>query len=31
VTFVQDPVDMPFGRWALLEDGQGNRFPMTVR
>lgn len=31
VTFVTDPVDMPFGRWALFEDGQGNRFPLTVR
>ena len=31
VTFVQDPVDLPFGRWALLEDGQGNRFPLIQR
>jgi predicted enzyme related to lactoylglutathione lyase len=31
VTFVQEPVDMPFGRWALFEDGQGNRFPLMRR
>lgn len=30
VVFVQEPVDMPFGRWALFEDGQGNRFPLTA-
>lgn len=30
VTFVQEPVDLPFGRWALFEDGQGNRFPLTA-
>lgn len=31
VSFVQEPVDMPFGRWALFDDGQGNRFPLTVK
>jgi len=31
VRFTQEPVDLPFGRWALLEDGQGNRFPLTAR
>ena len=31
VAFVQEPVDMPFGRWAWFEDGQGNRFPLTPR
>jgi len=29
VTFAQEPVDMPFGRWSLFEDTEGNRFPLT--
>jgi predicted enzyme related to lactoylglutathione lyase len=28
VRFVQEPIDMPFGRWALFEDTEGNRFPL---
>ncbi|RGE19092.1 VOC family protein [Leucobacter sp. wl10] len=28
VEFVQEPVDLPFGRWALFTDGQGNRFAL---
>jgi predicted enzyme related to lactoylglutathione lyase len=31
VGLVQEPVDMPFGRWAMFEDGEGNRFPLTAR
>jgi predicted enzyme related to lactoylglutathione lyase len=31
VIFVQEPVDMPFGRWAMFVDSEGNRFPLTVR
>ncbi|MDR7299825.1 VOC family protein [Haloactinomyces albus] len=31
VNFVQEPTDLFFGRWALFEDGQGNRFPLSVR
>jgi predicted enzyme related to lactoylglutathione lyase len=31
VTFTQDPVDMPFGRWSLFQDDEGNRFPLTTR
>jgi predicted enzyme related to lactoylglutathione lyase len=31
VVFVQEPVDMPFGRWALMEDTEGNRFPLLAR
>ncbi len=31
VSLVQEPVDMPFGRWAMFEDGEGNRFPLTAR
>lgn len=27
VAFAQEPVDKPFGRWSLLEDTEGNRFP----
>ncbi|GAA4608235.1 putative enzyme related to lactoylglutathione lyase [Actinoplanes octamycinicus] len=30
VSFVQEPIDMPFGRWALLEDSEGNRFPLLA-
>ena len=30
VVFVQEPIDMPFGRWALMEDTEGNRFPLLV-
>jgi predicted enzyme related to lactoylglutathione lyase len=30
VTFPQEPIDMPFGRWALLEDSEGNRFPLLA-
>ncbi|MEU4626496.1 VOC family protein [Actinoplanes sp. NPDC023801] len=30
VRFPQEPVDMPFGRWALLEDTEGNRFPLLA-
>ncbi|WGW12356.1 VOC family protein [Saxibacter everestensis] len=31
VRFVQEPIDMPFGRWSLFEDTEGNRFPLTAR
>ena len=31
VTFTQDPVDMPFGRWSLFQDDEGNRFPLTTQ
>jgi predicted enzyme related to lactoylglutathione lyase len=31
VRFVQEPVDMPFGRWALFEDTEGNRFPLMSK
>lgn len=31
VSFVQEPTDMPFGRWALFEDGEGNRFPLSPK
>ncbi|MBM0207193.1 VOC family protein [Micromonospora sp. STR1s_5] len=31
VVFLQEPIDMPFGRWALMEDSEGNRLPLTVR
>ena len=30
VEFVQEPIDMPFGRWALLRDTEGNRFPLLA-
>ena len=30
VSFPQEPIDMPFGRWALLEDTEGNRFPLLA-
>ncbi|MEU4424540.1 VOC family protein [Actinoplanes sp. NPDC024001] len=30
VEFVQEPIDMPFGRWALLTDTEGNRFPLLA-
>jgi predicted enzyme related to lactoylglutathione lyase len=30
VAFVQEPIDMPFGRWAMLEDTEGNRFPLLA-
>jgi predicted enzyme related to lactoylglutathione lyase len=30
VAFPQEPIDMPFGRWALLEDTEGNRFPLLA-
>ena len=30
VEFVQEPIDMPFGRWALLRDTEGNRFPLQA-
>ena len=30
VVFAQEPIDMPFGRWALMEDTEGNRFPLLV-
>ncbi|MDP8976036.1 MAG: hypothetical protein M3N28_06695 [Actinomycetota bacterium] len=29
--FVQEPIDMPFGRWALFEDPEGNRFPLMSK
>lgn len=29
VTLTQVPVDMPFGRWSLFEDTEGDRFPLT--
>lgn len=28
VKFLQEPVDLPFGRWSLFADGQGNRFAL---
>lgn len=28
VEFLQEPVDLPFGRWSLFTDGQGNRFAL---
>jgi predicted enzyme related to lactoylglutathione lyase len=31
VTFAQAPVDMPFGRWSLFLDEEGNRFPLTAK
>ncbi|MEV4282982.1 VOC family protein [Actinoplanes xinjiangensis] len=31
VAFPQEPVDMPFGRWALLTDTEGNHFPLVAR
>jgi predicted enzyme related to lactoylglutathione lyase len=31
VAFAHDPVDLPFGRWALMEDTEGNRFPLLAR
>ena len=31
VSFVQEPIDMPFGRWALFGDDQGNRFPLIAK
>ena len=31
VSFAQEPVDMPFGRWAMFEDTEGNRFPLSGR
>jgi predicted enzyme related to lactoylglutathione lyase len=31
VTFAQEPVDMPFGRWSMFQDEEGNRFPLTTR
>ena len=30
VAFAQEPIDMPFGRWALLQDTEGNRFPLLA-
>lgn len=30
VEFVQEPIDLPFGRWALLRDTEGNRFPLLA-
>ena len=30
VLFAQEPIDMPFGRWALFKDDEGNRFPLTM-
>lgn len=31
VTFAQEPVDMPFGRWSMFQDEEGNRFPLTTK
>lgn len=31
VIFAQEPVDLPFGRWALFQDTEGNRFPLTAK
>ncbi len=31
VVFAQEPMDMPFGRWSMFEDTEGNRFPLTRR
>ncbi|MEV6301965.1 VOC family protein [Actinoplanes sp. NPDC051861] len=30
VSFAQEPIDLPFGRWALFEDTEGNRFPLSA-
>lgn len=30
VAFAQEPVEMPFGWWALVDDGQGNRIPLVA-
>ncbi|MBG0561073.1 VOC family protein [Actinoplanes aureus] len=30
VEFAQEPIDLPFGRWALLHDTEGNRFPLLA-
>ncbi len=30
VVFAQEPMDMPFGRWALMEDTESNRFPLLA-
>lgn len=31
VVFAQEPVDMPFGRWSMLQDTEGNRIPLTQK
>ncbi len=31
VTIAQEPIDVPFGRWSLLQDTKGNLFPLTTR
>ncbi|KIP52862.1 VOC family protein [Leucobacter komagatae] len=31
VEFVQEPVDLPFGRWSMFTDGQGNHFALEPR
>ncbi len=28
VTFLQEPVELPFGLWSLFTDGQGNRYAL---
>lgn len=30
VEFLTEPTDMPFGRWALIEDPEGNRIPLIA-
>lgn len=29
-TIVTEPMDMPFGRWAMVEDSEGNRIPLVA-
>ncbi len=31
VAFSQEPVDMPFGRWSMFADTEGNRFALTAK
>lgn len=28
VEFLQEPIEMSFGKWSLFTDGQGNRFAL---
>jgi predicted enzyme related to lactoylglutathione lyase len=30
VAFPQEPIDLPFGRWAMMADTEGNRFPLQA-
>jgi predicted enzyme related to lactoylglutathione lyase len=31
VVFPTEPTEMPFGKWALFEDSEGNTFALTER